>query len=256
MKEDDAINEAVKFLENYGQFIVERIPPLNDERRPDLIATFGEELYLIEQKTKGDDPDEREREFESLKTEKIIDRAKPLQPRGALSAILRDALQQIEAHPDAPRAFKVVWMTTWGDWRRANTDSLFKGLYGSQYVFDVDNSGQGMKDCYYIGFSDFRRYCEIDAVVVVDGDTLQVLVNEFSPRYDAFIASRLLHAFRQGTHNPRSVVADGDAYSLSDYAGDRRDSEACLAELASRLGVDRMMVMPMNELHVVSNIGN
>lgn len=108
MKEDDAINEAVKILEEHGQFTVARIPRRNDERRPDLTASFGEELYLIEQKTKGDDPTEREREFEALKTEKIIDRAKPLQPRGALSTILHGALQQTEAHPDAARAFKVV----------------------------------------------------------------------------------------------------------------------------------------------------
>ena len=72
-------------------------------------------------------------------------------------------------------------MTTWGVWRGANADSLFKGLYGSQHVFDLDDHGGEMRDCYYLGFSDFRRYCEIDAVVVVDGDSLQMLVNEFSP---------------------------------------------------------------------------
>lgn len=85
--------------------------------------------------------------------------------------------------------FKIVWITTWGAWKGATSDSLFKGLYGSQHVFDVEDHGGEMQDCYYLGFSDFRRYNEMDAVIIVDGESMQILVNEFSPRYELFMES-------------------------------------------------------------------
>lgn len=253
MTEDQAITEMTDFLEQHG-FTVERIPAMKDARRPDVAVRLGEELYLIEQKSKGDDPNEREREMEALRQTRIIDRAKPLRPRSVLSGILEDAIEQIEAHPDAANAFKIVWVTAWGVWRHANADSLIKGLYGLRHVFDVDDHGGEMQDCYYLGFSDFERYAEIDAVVIVDGESLQILANEFSPRYERFLQSQFVERSRQGVRDPRAHVATGNAFSLRGWDGDRRDVRAGLVELAGRLGVRRMETMDMNEIQVVANV--
>lgn len=253
MTEEQSIQELTDFLTEHG-FTVERIPASDDEKRPDLAIRRDGELYLVEQKTKGDDPTEREAEREALKQTPIIDRAKPLRPRNRLSAILNDALKQIEAHPDADRAFKMVWITLWGVWSEANSEALFKGLYGATNVFDVDSDAEEMSRCYYMGYSDLLRLKEIDAVVVVDGRTMQIFANEFSPRYEAFMQSNFVETFRPGVLDPRAVVESGDAYSLIDFEGDRRDSEACLDHLAAQLGVKRMIQMDMNEFQVVANV--
>ncbi|MBL9160980.1 MAG: hypothetical protein JNJ70_26100 [Verrucomicrobiales bacterium] len=253
MTEEESISEMTAILEQYG-FTVERIPARRDVRRPDVAVRLGDELYLVEQKSKGDDPDERARDSEALQNTKIIDRAKPLRPRGVLSGILEDALEQIEAHPDAANAFKIVWMTVWGVWRDANALSLTKGVYGLRHVFDVDDHGGEMQDCYYLGFSDFERFSEIDAVVIMDGESLRILVNEFSPRYQRFVQSQFAERFRQAVRDPREHVAAGNAYSLRGWDGDHRDIRAGLDELASRLGVRRMETMDMSEFHVVANL--
>jgi hypothetical protein len=254
MNEKAGISEAVEILETYGELAVERIQRQNDEKRPDLAARFGNELYLIEHKIKGDNPDERRAEAAELENSKVITRAKPLQPRSTLSGILEGALSQIEAHPDASTAFKVIWIRTWGVWAEANEDSLLKGLYGSQHVFDPDAEDRKMKDCLYLYFADFQRFREIDAVIVSDGEGLRILVNEFSPRYPALMQGHLVSRFSRGVYDPRALAVSGEVYSLWDHNGDRRNRIAVLEELAARLGVETMMVMPMNEFHVVSNI--
>lgn len=66
----------------------------------------------------------------------------------------------------------------------------------------------------------------------------------------------MVEVFQLGVHDPKAVVTAGDAYSLKDYEGDRKNQGECLAELARRLNVRRMMVMPMNENQVVSNVSN
>jgi len=253
MTEEQAIQDMTAFLEKHG-FTVERIPARKDAKRPDVAVRYGDELYLIEQKSKGDNPEEREEERKALQQTKIIDRAKPLGPRSTLSGILEGALEQIEAHPDAGIAFKIVWVTNWGVWCGANAESMVKGLYGLRHVFDVDDHGGEMRDCYYLGFSDFRRFSEIDAVVIVEGGSLEILVNEFSPRYERFIQSQFAVRLRQGVRDPRAHVASGDSYSLRDFEGDRKDIRAGLDHLASQLGVRRMETMDMNEIHVVANV--
>jgi len=253
MTEEHAVQDMTAFLEEHG-FTVERIPEDRNARRPDVVVRHGDELYLVEQKSKGDDPSERAREMEALQQTKIIDRAKPLCHRGVFSGILADALEQIEAHPDATIAFKIVWVTAWGVWRHANSVSLIKGLYGLRHVFDEDDHGGEMQDCYYLGFADFERFSEIDAVVIVDGESLRILANEFSPRYERFLQSQFAERFRQAVRDPRAHVASGNAYSLRGWDGDRRDVRAGLDELAARLGVRRMDTMDMNEFHVVANV--
>jgi hypothetical protein len=254
MVEQEAIAQVVTILERLGRFEVKRIPPSNEIKRPDLLVRYGQEVHLIEQKTKGDDPTECAEELEDLKFSKIIDRSKELQPRSRLSGLIRGALDQIEAYPDAGNAYKLVWFTLWGAWHRVNADSIFKGVYGLQHVLDVDDHSTKIHDCLYFGFSDFQRYKEIDAIIVKDGDSLQVLVNEFSPRYTEFMKSHLVSVFREGVYDPKEVIAKGGAYSLKDYPGDRKNQGACLIELAGKLGVKKMLVMPMSEIHVISNL--
>lgn len=253
MTEEQAIADLTAILVQYG-FQVERIPEDRNARRPDVAVRYGSELYLVEQKSKGDDPNEREQEMEALRQTTIIDRARSLRPRSVFSGILEDALAQIEAHPDAANSFKIVWVTAWGVWRSANAESLVKGLYGLRSVFDADSHGGTMQDCYYLGFSDFERYAEIDAVVIVKGNSMKILANEFSPRYELFLQSEFAERFRQGLLDPRAQVATGDAYSLRGYYGDRRDTRAALDELAARLGVRQMETIDMAEIHVVANV--
>lgn len=253
MKEEDAIKELEQILDSFG-FKVERVPEAQPQRRPDIRVSMGTDVYLIEQKSKGDNPIETEQHYRDLDNLDVVTRTKKLQPRGVFSAILKDAILQIEDHPEASAASKIVWFTTWGQWKSANRDVIFKVVYGSQHVFDVNARGSGIRDCYYLNRADFKRYSEIDAVVIFDGDSFQMLVNEFSPRYHAFLSSELVNKFRQGTHDPQEAVRDGDAYSLRDYDGDRSDVEEGLNALAMQLGVERMMVMPMSLTQVSSSL--
>src|SRR6266481_1265240 len=105
---DQAIKDAIsQFLRQHG-FQVTQIPE-GHHRTPDLLAIRGQR-YLIEIKTKEDDPAAMAVRARSLSAGGIVESGAPFTPQNTMSRIIRDGVEQLGAYPPRERDFSLLWL--------------------------------------------------------------------------------------------------------------------------------------------------
>lgn len=76
----------------------------------------------------------------------------------------------------------------------------------------------------------------VDAMVVTDGKSLQLCLNEFSPRVSRLAKTNLCRRCSGAVVDPRQVISEGSSIGLYSEVS-RRDEEVVLAELQRTTGV-------------------
>ena len=109
---------VIEILKEIG-IEAEKIPSQFDLRTPDIKAWHEKEQYIIELKSKSDNPVEIERERESLRQGEIVSKKTPTGPRNRLYAIISDGVSQMRDYDPNHNFFHVVWLHSSGrDGRR------------------------------------------------------------------------------------------------------------------------------------------
>jgi Holliday junction resolvase hjc len=134
---DRRIKDAISgFLRDRG-FQVTQIAE-GERRTPDLLAIRGQR-YLIEIKTREDDPAALAERAERLGVGEIVQSGAPFTPQNTMSRIVRDGVDQLDAHPVQERDFCLLWLLAVGSDSVSQYEQFLATLYGLSDVVGPDS---------------------------------------------------------------------------------------------------------------------
>lgn len=223
----------------------ELIPVSNQRRTPDLKATDGKDIFLIEVKSKIDDPSAVSAEAEKLRSGQPVVQSIPVSHNNTLSDIIRDAADQLK-YSKVPEAIRLLWFNAEGGEPERQWRQLYSTLYGTRTL--VDTTTNAAYECFYFDFNEFfHRKDIIDAAFTAwpeNGLTkLALFVNSFSPRVERVRNCTLYKALHEGLCDPRILESEGRAY-LADTDVDRRNSDAVLKYIQDKYNNPNLSAFP------------
>jgi len=220
-------------------FSVSRIRRSDEERRPDFIASKGQETYVIEEKSK-----EILRLFDEAKTHAdkcgVGSASEGIEPSNTLSGIVRKTEGQL-AHRGPQDAFRILWFSCLDNYAEHVFELMRRTLYGLANVSVwSDTTPVLLKPsvpCYYYYRNTFFRCAWLDGTVLWSGKLWGLCVNEFSEQADALRKSSLYRLFleRGGLVDPQELEKERRAFVIrSDM--DRTDEKAKWRYLLQKYG--------------------
>ena len=212
-----------------------------DEATPDLLATKGRR-FLIEIKTKEDDPavllDRRNR----LDAGEVAVGAAPFTPQNTISRIIKKGSEQLAAYPSERSDFRLLWLLAVGADSEGQYEQFRATLYGLTNVVGPDDSS--LMPCYCLRHSAFYRWRDVlDGAVISTLESGELCLNSYSPRYAELRGSVLGALFGQGIVDPQALEQSGAAY-IADCDVDRNDETAVLQYLLRKY--QRPALIPLN----------
>jgi len=195
--DEDSKTYAMLLLEGLGYTVTE-IPEsrvLNEERA-DLKAVRGRDDVLIV-KAKGKDPHKVYCELVAEAESKgSATRSRAVVSWSALSSVIEKATRQLQATPAPETAPRVILISCIHDDWRYVLDAFRYRLYGEVELALWRGTGgipehAGTLPCFYYDFSEFRRYPNLEAVILGGPEGQQLLINEFAERTTFLRKSRL-----------------------------------------------------------------
>lgn len=215
---DDEISKqrASSILTAYG-FSVKAIPRDPCQRTADLLVTDGLDSFFIEVKDKLDDAERLENEQRQLRAQGSVTRLDPLAYKNNLSAIVRDAADQLSAQPGSPHDFRLIWLNALGRDPDLQRRQFRATLYGVEWIIDPAPASTRL-DCYYFNFNAFFDLStRLEGAIVFwinpEGPKWQLHVNSFSPFAVHLRETRLYRLFLpDGLEDPDLREKAGQAY--------------------------------------------
>src|SRR5262249_11659789 len=105
----DRVSEMVMWALQRDGFSLDNVSRSDTEGRADLRASDSENGYVIEVKSKEDDPQQIIAFNEELETTGSASRSTPMGRVNRLSGLYRDAVKQLRATPHQSNDFHLVW---------------------------------------------------------------------------------------------------------------------------------------------------
>jgi hypothetical protein len=226
-------------------FVVIEIPEV-ETQTPDLAVEKEGQRFLVEIKTKEDDPQELADRLEVLRRGQIADSATPFIPQNTISRIIKKAAEQLLAYPDETNAFRLVWLLALGSDANGQYEQFRSTLYGLTNVVGPDNPT--LIPCYYLHHSGFFRWRNsLDGAVIATPEGAELCLNTFSPRYEEFKYSEVGRMFGTSVVDPLELERKGKTY-LADCEIDRNDENAVLSYAARKYNRPALMTFNMGSL--------
>ena len=225
---------AKQILSNLG-FRVEEIPEGNS-RSADLAISDDTSAYHLEVKEKFESPSVATKRQECLARGDIYKQDDPLAHDNRISAILRDAQNQLDDTPNEADAFQLIWFHATGVDADLKYRQAFATFYGQVPLMTLKPRSDTM--CFYFDYSTAFAMPTIEALILTDHKTLQVCLNEFSHRADEFRRTTFYRRFRDLDHviDPLSLAAEGEIIACRAGIPRKNDEEVCRA-LREQTGV-------------------
>lgn len=243
MEKDRAAEVVVKMFQAWG-FEASRLDETNDSRRPDVLAQYDSETYLIEVKEKLDRADRQEKMEAAFSRGNLFEEHEPIGVRNTIAGIARDAVEQIMAYDPAESDLRLIWF--WSNGRRGDVfiKQALSTFLGATLLVDIqDHSWQ--RDCYFFHDSVFFRWANVlDGAIIASPQSGQLIINNYSPRANELRSSRLATTMKCGVLDPEALFATDDAVLVKADI-DRRDRAAVLKWVQQKF--DRPMLINMEQ---------
>ena len=236
------------------------------EKRPDVLVQDAFGPILIEVKTKLDADGYLAAMERQINTQGHVVQSDRLKRLGAYSHVLDDAVDQLNAHADAPRALKLAWIECAGldendqhmFWRYTAygigcvVDFAIEGRPSSgNGIFDIATVERSAHECDYFFESDFHKYRNgLDGVLLAKSRDRTLLVNDRSPNATRALASCIATRVATTVVEPVSAPWPGKRY-LADCETDRADNQKTLEYIATKYGLGDPRVVPMQRHRIV-----
>jgi hypothetical protein len=248
MTTEEEVFRTIRGFYKPNGFDVKRIERDPSEKRPDAEIRGFDELALVEIKIKGDAEEEEAKRLLAFENNEVYFRQSPIVPGNTHAGVARDAARQLNAIlKDGPH-FRIAWISFAGPAANSSRTRFRSTLYGIRRLADLQN-GTGY-DCHDFNDSSFFRLKEeLDAVVLESGEELQLCLNDFSPRYERFEASRIARVLRAGINDPVVLERTG-AILRVDSVTDRTSDETKLASLQRKYGLPALQLLDLTETMV------
>ncbi len=235
-------NYIDQILQSFG-FVVEKIAEGKD-RSPDFLVQGENENYLIELKSKFDDPIETEKRREVLGTGEIAEKHDTTGRKNTISKIIRDSVKQLSSIEHVVD-YKLVWLHAVDRHQDMKLEQFKSTLYGSVDIFDLDEFSGNLIPCYYFGFNEFFPASDtLDGAVVSTLEKATLCLNTFSPNYNKLKDSELALQFGKGVLDPLTQELKGDAFVIDNNI-DRRDQRALIRYLNKKYKRNKLQPMVM-----------
>lgn len=219
------------FLQEHG-FSVSEIPERQGKKTPDLLVERDSAVFVIEIKEKDDDSNKIAEENERLAKGLLVSKSETINRTNSVSGIVSNAVEQLSEYKTSPKSMKLIWLHASGQDPELQMTQFRGSLYGLVDIIDME-SGQNRK-CYYFGFNDFFRYREIlDGAILTAGSSLQVCINDLSPRANELRKSPLISTFASGVLDPAELERNDSVY-IADCDLDRRDTKQVIMYLQDK----------------------
>lgn len=233
------------------EFTVEKIEERDQLKTPDFYVTKGEDEYTIELKTKFMNPETVNAMKASFNEGEIHEHAESLDFNTKYQKVIHGAKKQLESEPIYKDSFHLGWFHCEGSMASATMDLFENTLYGKATIIDADNNedGAGAYECYYYDRrAMFIRYKDVldGAVITTHDGSIKILLNLYSPNYEALRDSSLCEAFSPGLQDPIARANKGEALFLEE----EDDGADRCGILNKKFGMKRAMKMPMTVFNV------
>ena len=221
--------------------------PTSQNEESDFLATLDSTKYLIEEKTKFDDPSATVQIRRELSKSETALASTSLVQSNRLSGIVKKAASQLLSSSDHLHDFRLVWFTATGVSAEARYHQFIATLYGSTNIVDVDDGT--IRACYFFRNSEFFRCARVldGAVVAYEHGqelSLRMCLNPCSSRFSELRDSPIVRKFGAAVENPRTAESDGRAFVI-DGSVDRKDEQAVLNYLREKYRKHRLVTMDM-----------
>jgi len=209
---------ARALLEHWGVSVHDiPISDADEKKEADFFAKFEDINVLIEEKTKGDDPDYLAARAMELEQGAIHAATLPLIRNETLSGIVRDASKQLRSSSNLPHDFRLMWFTATGVHAKGKYEQFIATLYGLTNISEMNSDGH--RRCYYFRNADFfRRAAVIDGAIAsyTEGKSIKakLCLNALSPRYHALRKSAVVCPFGEAVEDPIELETSGCAFIL------------------------------------------
>ncbi|MCF1444901.1 hypothetical protein ACI2VK_25250 [Ralstonia nicotianae] len=234
MKSDDVAQAVLKEL----GLSVRKLPEANAlGQRADFIAKLDQLTLLVEAKLREEAPEELERMEKELAEKQTYISNHQLGNNNALSAKIRDAVEQLEAEREEPHDYKVLLYLA--DCLNAGVvcEQIADTLYGTTSILRSTPGASGLREipCYFYRENEFYPAKSLDAAIVgfKSGGSwvLTLCLNPYSHRFKEIRTSALARMFDGRTVDPVAEEAQGKAL-IPDHNAPRPSKE--------RKGFERM----------------
>lgn len=208
-------------------FDVRDIPTVVGDKRADLFATYKNEIFIVEAKLR-EPHSEWMGLLQDIRSNDLKTLSRPVKPWSALSSKLQGAYQQLLSTPAPIGAFRILWLVAPHDDADFVLECLKVRLLGRAkltIIHDI-HSLPAIKDCFHYHQSEFQRAPELDAVILTNQTSGQLLVNCYSenkvrPRTSHFYTT-LQHA--NAVVDPEELNAQGSCFLIpTNYVGGHSD---------------------------------
>ena len=237
--------EFVRLILTQEDFHVKDIEVCPNEKRADLLASYGSEEYIVEAKSRAPHRGWNEL-MKQVWAEGCATISRHIDPWNALSSTILEAYQQLLSTPAPAEAFRVLWCVALHDDGAFVKACMEKRLIGTERLVAIEWSKANMLDkppeiidCYYHGSNDFERCPKLDAAVIGTQEGGNLLINMHSEQRARFRRSRLHAMFAKYNAVIDAEVAEqrGKAFMLGrDFVGPR-NGKSQWAYIRDRYGV-------------------
>ena len=215
-----------------------------DEESPDFVVSDENSTYLVELKTKFAADERVEERDKTLLEGKIHGIHESIIRKNRVSGIIKKAQSQLNAHVLSDDSFRIVWLLSSGHLSEPSMHQFEATLYGTTTVCDFSDEGKCM-DCFFFYNSDFHRYKdELDAAIVSTETSAKLLLNPFSPRFEAMKHCSLSQHLGTAVVDPIQMAEDNHAYIVEGDV-DRNDKNAVLQYLRDKYKAEKLMNITM-----------
>jgi hypothetical protein len=220
---------ATKILSNVG-FHVEEIPVWNG-RSADLRVTDEVSTYHIEVKEKFEALELAQERSARLASGDVYEQNDPIKPDTTISGILYDAWKQLDGTPKADGTFQLIWFHSHGIDADLKAEQAWASFYGEVKLMGLKPPQPKFASCFYFDYSAAFRMRTIEALVITEGTTLQICLNEFSNRANEFRKTKFFEEFqgRGGVVDPVALEESGKIIACRSATSRKNDDDVCEA---------------------------
>lgn len=236
MNAEDYVKAVLK--EAFG-FKVEKISE-SESRTADFLVSDGEVRYLIEVKSREDDPEVIDRMQKDLDSKGATDFEDTAGRKNRLSGLIRDGVDQL-AQTALDAEYRLLWLVGVGKHQQNSREQFEATLYGTRTIFDLECTHT--YPCYFYDHNEFFPLrADLDGAVASTMEEGKFCLNPYSEKYASLKETALVTRFGTGVVDP-SAEEEKDKAMILDAAIDRDNDSVRIAFLNKKY--QRLKITPM-----------
>ena len=225
---------AFSFFEESG-YSVKAIPTTNSSKRADIQVKDNCCTYIVEVKEKLNTGSQIELTTITEGSSKIQVEREPHSHSNRLDGILKHGRKQLSETSSNSEDYSLIWFFSEGPSAEMTTRRLIQTFYGISYLTPINKDQAGV-NCFYFDYSAAYSLPLINGIIVVENQTMELCINEFSKNHHSFKESKLAKQFGEAVYDPSTLLQKPGTLVLRSSIP-RKNKLELLNELERKTGI-------------------